>query len=361
MDETKPKYLIVEKNIRDAIKDWKPDQKLPGERVLAKELGMSYMTIRKAIENLVTDGLLYKIPTKGTFVADGRARKVKSKTIGYFLDSRIIGGLSSPYYSMIFNALEKETAKNGYSLVYFTENDSDKLNKTLKKLDGIIASCFLRIEQFIYEINDSVPVVVIDNSASDKTIPSVIIDNFNAMMEAVDYLCELGHKRIGFMTGLEDSDIGKNRFEGYKTSLLKHGITPENDLIYHGDYSFESGKKGAKYLLELKPQPTAIVSANDSMAMGVMSILQSRDLNVPVDYSLIGFDDIDVACQITPALTTLAAPISQIAAVSFKMLKNLIDGQSPKNMHVALPAKLIIRNTTAEVSSKNVAALSAIY
>jgi DNA-binding LacI/PurR family transcriptional regulator len=355
MDETIPKYLIVERQIRETIKDLKPDQKLPGERVLARDLGMSYMTIRKAIENLVNEGALYKVPTKGTFVANARVNKTRNRTIGYFLDSSIVGGLSSPYYSLIFNALEKEAARNNYSLVYFTENNSDKLNSTLKKLDGVIASCFLRIEQFIYKINESVPVVVIDNSASDKTIPSIIIDNFSAMMEAVDYLCQLGHQRIGFMTGLEDSDIGKNRFGGYKTSLHKHGITLDSDLIYHGDYSFESGKNGASYLLGLESRPTAIVSANDSMALGVMSVLKSNDLNIPGDYSLIGFDDIDVAKQITPALTTIAAPIKQIAEHSFEMIKNLIDGKTPQNMHMALPAKLIIRKTSSEVSSKAVA------
>ena len=111
MDTTIPKYVLVEDHIRQAIKQQKIVDKLPGERSLASELGFSYMTIRKAIENLVNDGTLYRVPAKGTFVADQKANKPKTRTIGYFLDSHIAAGLSSPYYSLIFDAIEKRSRK----------------------------------------------------------------------------------------------------------------------------------------------------------------------------------------------------------------------------------------------------------
>ena len=125
-------------------------------------------------------------------------------------------------------------------------------------MDGVIISCFPRIENIIHEINQHVPVVVIDNSSSDKTIPSIIIDNFNAVRDSVSYLCSLGHKRIAFMTGLEDSDVGKNRYAGYKSGLDNHGIKLNRELVFKGNYSFESGVKGANYFLSLKKPPTAI-------------------------------------------------------------------------------------------------------
>ena len=179
MDTTIPKYLLVEDHIKQAIKQKKITDKLPGERVLAQELGFSYMTIRKAIDNLVNEGLLYKIPTRGTYVADQQAHKEKTRTIGYFLDGRIAGGLSSPYYSMIFNALEKRTSQKDYSLVYFTDTSESNLHTVLSKLDGVIASSFLRVENLIQDIKRVVPVVAIDNSVADKTIPSVIVDNWS--------------------------------------------------------------------------------------------------------------------------------------------------------------------------------------
>jgi DNA-binding LacI/PurR family transcriptional regulator len=348
MDITTPKYLLVENHIKKAIKQRKIIDKLPGERGLAKELGISYMTIRKAIDNLVNEGVLYKIPTKGTYVADPKAQKKKTKTIGYFLDSSIVAGLSSPYYSLIFEALEKEATRHGYSLVYFSDNDPTSLKGVLKKLDGVIASCFRRIENIIQEIKDFVPVVVIDNSAADKTIPSVIIDNFSAQIESVDHLCTLGHQRIGFMTGLEDSDVGRDRFEGYKSGLSKQGITIDEELVFRGNYSFQSGISGAEYFLSLAELPTAIICANDSMALGAINKLYESELEVPGDVSVVGFDDIDVASQNIPPLTTISAPINDIAVRSFNLLEHLIVGKTLENRHVTLAASLAIRGTSAQ-------------
>jgi len=351
-DITTPKYILVEEHIRQAIKHKKLVDKLPGERSLAKELGFSYMTIRKAIDNLVSAGVLYKIPTKGTYVADPRTLKTKTRTIGYFLDSSIVAGLSSPYYSLIFDAIEKEATRNGYSLVYFSDQDDAKLMSVLKKLDGVIASCFHRIENVIQGIKEVVPVVVIDNSAADKTIPSVIIDNFSAQVEAVDYLCGLGHRRIGFMTGLEDSDIGRDRYEGYKSGLSKQGIEIDERLVYRGNYSFQSGLDGAAHFLKLDKLPTAIMCANDSMAFGAINKLHGAGLNVPEDISIIGFDDIEIASQIIPPLTTVSAPINDIAIRAFNMLESLIVGKTLENRHIALSAGLEVRGTCTRLEEK---------
>ncbi len=350
MDTTTPKYILVEDHIKKVIKNKTIVDKLPGERTLAKELGFSYMTIRKAIDNLVNEGVLYKIPTKGTFVADQKKNgKKKTRNIGYFLDSSIVSGISSPYYSLIFNAIEKESAQHNYSVLYFSDIRENKLRKILQKLDGVIATCFPRMENIIQEMKESVPVVVIDNSAADKSIPSIIIDNFNADVESVDYICSLGHKRIAYMTGLADSDVGKNRYAGYQNGLTKNGIELDETLVFRGNYSYEAGIQGAEYYLELANPPTAIICANDSMALGAMGKLHQAGLNIPRDISIIGFDDIEVASQIMPPLTTIAAPIEEIARLSFSMLEHLIQGKQLDNKHIALPAHLVIRQSCSEL------------
>jgi DNA-binding LacI/PurR family transcriptional regulator len=351
MEKTTPKYVLVEEKIKKAIKKKEIIDKLPGERTLAKDYGFSYMTIRKAVDNLVADGVLYKIPTKGTFVADRKTSKKKTHVIAYYLDSSIIAGLTSPYYSMIFHALEQQATKRGYSLIYFSDISDDSLHKHLKKVDGVIASCFPRNENVIHDIHKHVPVVAIDNSAADKTIPSVIIDNFNAVRNSIDYLCTLGHTRIGFMTGLQDSDVGKNRYEGYKSGLNNHGLELDEAHVYRGNYSFQSGLEGAEYFLGLNNPPTAIVCANDAMAIAVIRKVTQHGLNVPDDISVIGFDDIAVASQITPSLTTLAAPVTEIAELSFDMLTSLIKGETLANKHIALPADLVTRGTCRDIKN----------
>ena len=353
MHKPTPKYVIVEKKIKQAIKNKEITDKLPGERTLATLYDFSYMTIRKAVDNLVSEGVLYKVPTKGTFVADLKTGRKKTKIIGYLLDSSIVAGLTSPYYSMIFNALEQVASQQGYSLIYFSDvGDSDSL-KHMNKIDGMIISCFPRIENMIQDINKHVPVVVIDNSSSDKTIPSIIIDNFNAISESVDYLCKQGHTRIGFMTGLEDSDVGKNRHAGYVSGLSRHGIKLDEKLVFRGNYSFESGAQGADYFLSLKRPTTAIICANDTMAIATIKKAMQYDLSVPDDISVIGFDNIVIASHLTPQLTTIAAPVNETAELAFKMLNRLMNGESPKNKHVALAAKLMVRETCAAVNEVN--------
>lgn len=353
---SKPKYLLVEDYIKQQVKEKKIISKLPGERNLAKELGISYMTIRKAVDNLVAIDFLYKVPTKGTYVVeqnDSKKVKTKTKTVGYFLDSKIVGGLSSPYYAKIFDALEKTASQAGYSLIYFSDADKINLHKVFTKLDGVVASCFSRIEPLIQQINNTVPVVVIDNKTKDNNTPSVIIDNYNALIQSVKYLCSLGHNRIGFMMGLEDSDVGLNRFEGYKSGLIKHEIGFDPILVFKGNYTFGSGEQGVEYFQQLKQKPTAIICANDSMALGAMKMLHQLKIKVPEDISIIGFDDIDVARQLTPSLTTVSVPTDQIAECAFKILRDLIEEKPLDDEHILLNANLITRNTCASITSSS--------
>ena len=350
MSEQTPKYILVENHIKQAIKKKQLVDKLPGERTLALQLGVSYMTVRKSIENLVSQGVLFKVPTKGTFVNHKKVQRRRNRTIGYFLDASMIAGISSPYYSLIFNAIEKVARKEGYSLVYFSDNNVDNLSRTLDKVDGVIATCFPRIESIILKIKQSVPVVVIDNSAADKNIPSVIIDNFNADVDSVDYAYSLGHDKIGFMTGLEDSDIGKSRYAGYQYGLSKNNLTFDENLVFRGNYSYEAGIEGAEYFLTLKELPTALICANDAMALGAIRRFSKEGIKIPQDISIIGFDDIEVASQIVPALTTIAAPVEGIAKHSFMILKDLIDGKPIEHQHIALPAKLIKRDSCTNVN-----------
>ena len=349
MDRNKPKYILVEDKIRQAIKNREFTDKLPGERTLAKEFGFSYMTIRKAVDNLVAEGVLYKIPTKGAFVTDRKSSKKKTNIIGYFLDNNIVAGLTSPYYSLIFDALEKQAAKHGYSLIYFSDFDGTESLKHISRIDGVIASCFPRIENIIQNIHSHVPTVVIDNSSSDKTIPSIIIDNFNAVSDTVNHLHSLGHTRIGFMTGLEVSDVGKKRYAGYKHGRSTHGLKFNERLVYKGNFSFESGLAGADYFLSLKNPPTAIMCANDSMAIAAIGKIIQEGLNVPNDITITGFDDIAVASQIHPPLTTIAAPIQKIAELAVNLLISEIQNRKIENKHIALPAKLVKRGTCSDV------------
>ncbi|MEJ2490586.1 MAG: GntR family transcriptional regulator [Desulfuromonadales bacterium] len=349
-----PKHIFVADTIRNDIKSGKLVDKLPGERVIAKELGISYMTVRKAIENLVSEGLLLKIANKGTYVNKHGKRK-QTFNLGFFLDDQIKDSISSPYYSLVFEELERASIKHGYSLMFFSNVDELSPARLSSKVDGLVVSFFPRIEDKILDIKSYLPVVVIGNSSADKSIPSVILDNFNGIIAAMEHLFALGHERIGFITGLLNSDIGRHRLNGYTSALSRRRLPCDETLIAQGDYSYEGGAAAAQKLLALPDRPTAIVCANDTMALGALKIANEQGLEVPEDLSLIGFDDITVAAQVHPALTTVAAPIKALAEHAVDTLMSLIHGKMPRQTHIALPTTLITRSSCAPASETTAA------
>lgn len=346
MNKEIPKYIQIKEKIKEEIQSGLITDKLPGERVLAKNMGVSYMTIRKAILDLVEEGILHKQATKGTFVNHSKVNQKLTHNIGFFLDEKIVEGISSPYYSLVFNAIEKEVKKHGNNLILFSDFDDLNPLKSKKKVDGVIICCFPRIEQKIQEIKKFLPIILLDNPSSDKSIPSISIDNFNSVSESINYLINNGHQKIGFMTGLMDSDIAKDRLKGYKAALSRHSLEISEELIFNGDYSYESGEIGAKKLLNQKPRPTAIFCSNDMMAIGALKAIQEAGLSIPKDISVIGFDNIEVASKVFPALTTISAPIPEIAELSVSYIIKAISGKSIDYKHKILPAKLVVRNST---------------
>ena len=341
-----PKYIQVKELIRNEIKKGNITDKLPGERTLAKQLNVSYMTVRKAVAELVEEGILHKLTTRGTFVSNRKISPKTTNNIGFLLDEGILDGISSPYYSLIFKALEKICKKHGYNLLLFSDHDDLNPINNQKKIDGVIICNFPRIESKVQEIKNYLPIVLLDNIASDKSIPSVTIDNFNGCYKATEHLIKAGHKRIGFVSGLLDSDVCKDRLLGYSSALANNNIKNNKSLIYRGDYSYESGENAAKHFLALKKHPTAIVCANDSMAIGLSKVLREQGLEIPKDISIIGFDDIEVASRIFPTLTTVAAPIQELAQQSFELLLASINGIDIDYRHIILPGNLILRNST---------------
>jgi len=349
MTEHIPKYIKVKNKIKEDIKSGKIVDKLPGERVLAKNFNVSYMTVRKALMELQEEGILHRSTTKGTFVSHSKMSPKATKNIGFFLDDKISEGISSPYYSLIFKALKKAAKDKGYNILLYSDSDDMNPLNDQKKIDGCIICCFPRIEYKIQELKKFIPIVLLDNIASDKAIPSVTIDNFNSVFNSTKYLASLGHERIGFISGLMDSDICKERLHGYLSALNNNNLHVDKSLVYKGNYSYESGEKAAMYFLSLKTPPTAILCANDSMAIGAMKVVQELGFSIPKDISVMGFDDIEVASRVFPTLTTNAAPIKDIVQKSLDILISTINGHEIDYQHIILPAKLVLRDSCSNI------------
>jgi DNA-binding LacI/PurR family transcriptional regulator len=337
------KYIEVKNNIKQLIETDQLEGKLPGERVLADRFGFSYMTIRHAINELVEEGYLYRVPRKGTFVSGPKVRGVETGNIGFYLYDRLKDGISSPYYSIVLKMIQKEVRARGYNLILFTRAD----DIDPKSVEGIIATSFPEAEDKILSMSKYLPIVLLDNDIKGAIIPAVVVDNFNSTYHAIEYAITLGHKNIGYVAGLQDSSIGLKRLAGFRTALQDYGVEIKEEFIYTGNYEFNSGYDSVEHFLALPTRPTFIHCANDLMALGLMKGLMEKGIKVPEEVSVIGFDNIEECERLHPSLTTMAVNFEKMANESVEILLAEIKGGKASTKKYIVPADLVIRESTA--------------
>lgn len=170
------------------------------------------------------------------------------------------------------------------------------------------------------------------------------VSNCESIKIAMRHLIDLGHRRIGFVTGMLYMASAIERLKGYRDGLAENGIAYDPDLVAEGDWSSDRARELVRGLLNLPDRPTAIVASNDIMAGGAIIAGRECGLRVPDDLSVIGFDDIPMAEDIE--LTTIRQPLSTIGMHAFQLMTSLLDGQKVSQHEYELPADLIIRGTT---------------
>ena len=176
----------------------------------------------------------------------------------------------------------------------------------------------------------------------------VTMDEQQAARAIVEHLLELGHRRIAHVVGIADHGASRWRLAGYREALAAAGLPEDPALIVQGAFTFGSGVEAARELFALAERPTAVFAANDDMATGVMWAAGEYGLKVPHDLSVCGFDDIPLARQLWPALTTIRQPSREMGKVAATQLLNLLRGRGPGQL-VQMPFSLQIRDSTARV------------
>ena len=340
-----PKYLAAKAKLAESIRHGLITNKLPGERILAEQFGVSYMTMRKTIESLVDDGYLLKKSTKGTFVNSCDVPKKKTANIAFFLSENIIDGISSPYYSLFFKALEKRLHRTDYHLIYISDEKDLDVKVCEEKYDGLIISYFPWLEDYIAKLSQVIPVVLIDNPSDNVAAKYVGMNNYEGVYSAVKYLNNLKHTEIAYITGSLNNKIGQDRLNGYKAAIDDFNLKTTKQYIIQGDYGYESGYQAALSLVSYKTPPTAIVCSNDTMAFGAMKAIREYGLQVPEDISVIGFDNIELCSQVYPSLTTIAAPIKEITDKAIESLMFCLQGEELDLEDIEVPTRLVIRKS----------------
>lgn len=190
------------------------------------------------------------------------------------------------------------------------------------------------------------PLVVVDPLTAQTELPSVTTDDFGGALLATSHLIGLGHRRIGFIGGRPDLESSHRRGAGYQRALADAGLAYDPGLVRVGHYRHDPALAAAHDLLLLPERPSAVFAANDASAIAVIETARALGLSVPLDISVVGYDDVPDASRIVPALTTIRQPLHRVGRAAARALMTLIDGGSVPEPHPHLRNTLVLRGST---------------
>jgi LacI family transcriptional regulator len=322
---------------------------------VAHEAGVSYSTVSRVLNGFefvkgsTRDRVLKAAENLG-YVANLSARSLaggRTQVVGM-----LVPGLDSGYINEITRGIDEALAQENYDLMLYTthrQHIKESLYVTAIAnglTDGLLLIVPLESRTYIDALQEqNFPYVLVDQIDETDRSASVYTTNEQGAYAATQYLIELGHRRIGFITGLMAIQSAVDRLTAYRKALTDYGILLDESLIVEGDYWQQSGFDGAARLLELENPPTAIMASNDLEAFGAMDAIRMRNLRIPEDISLIGYDDIPQASMIHPKLTTVRQPLVEMGQVAVQLLLEQINDPGRQPRQVILDSNLIIRNS----------------
>lgn len=213
-------------------------------------------------------------------------------------------------------------------------------------IDGIILGGLQTSDEQLERLGAENFPVVLWGRIPESSLPFVDVDNVSAARMAVEHLIQLGHKRIACITNAPlRYPESAGRLSGYQAALAAHGLPYDEQLVQYGDYQERSGYQAMQTLLALPERPTAVFVASDVVALGALSAARTAGLTVPDNLAVIGFDDIQLAQYVVPALTSVRVPAREIGATGAQMLLNMIQtGQRPASVY--LETELMVRESS---------------
>ena len=335
---------------------------------VAKAAGVSTKTVSRVLNNEphvrdnIRQNVLKAVQELG-YVPSASARHLRSNR-SYALHI-ISHTLNSNFVNAIQSGALLTSQEHGYKLVLSlldmsTSDTPEKLEQWCKDLisknkpDGVILIPPYNNSALINNIltNAKVPIIRIGPNSIIDNSKTILIDDFAAAKDIVNHLIDLGHKRIAFVRGLEDQDATHKRFEGYRRALKDSNIEFDETLVFSGDFDFVSGMAAGDKVFELTNMPSAVFAANDDMAAGVLVSALKRNIKIPAQLSIAGFDDSELAEKMWPQITTVRQPIFEFGKRAAEILiscsNNSIKQTSENNAFERLNYKLVLRNSTSE-------------
>lgn len=269
----------------------------------------------------------------------------------------LVPNSANPYFAEVLVGIERACFDHGYNIIIGNANDDPErelsyLNVLLsRQVDGVLLiSTGAYKESLALLATYNTPVVLVDRSSQSDDVDEILTANKQGGLLATQHLIQLGHTRIGCITGPSMLTPGAERVAGYYEALKSAGIPSSATLVKGGNFDHESGYRACQELLSADPSPTAIFACNDLMAVGVLCAVHEAGMRVPNNISVIGFDDVPLASFSVPRLTTVAQPSHQLGQAAVERLIDRLKNPDAPSQRNILTVSLIERDSCAPVN-----------
>lgn len=359
IDPTKPLplYLQIADDIRSQIhtRRFRVGDQIGSHASLSSEYGVSVITIKKALENLVREGFLFARVGKGTYVARRQTNGDLSQpsTIGL-----VLRDLQSPFFSLIAHGVE-EAAYEARLNVMFT-NSRGRVEREEAQIrhfrDSGVSGIIIASMTHKYDATPAIrrlrkedfPFVMV-SYIGDEDIPFVGTDHEYGAYLATNHLISMGHERIGYINGEKGNLVGELRRKGYERALREHGRKIQSSDLFRlsrkgEQHDYESGYEIGKRLSASGKRPDALFVYNDLSALGCMDALLDRGIRVPNDMAIVGFDDIERGRFAKVPLTTIQQPTAEIGRKAVEVLARMLSDKKTQTRTILRP-RLIVRES----------------
>lgn len=330
--------------------EYSPDQLIPSEREISESCDLSRTTVRRAIQLLVNEGILYRIPGSGTYVGHNGASRSTEDILGL-----IVPSLANPHYGELANAIEREANIRGYQLLvgqsnYEKHSEANYLRRYAESLSVkgvLIVPNFQRlsVEAYHFMKEQNTPFIFVSRSTDVIDADAVMPDRVHGAAEMVKYLIDLGHEQIAYVR-LVPPQLDSH-MKGYLQALETAHLPKNPDLIISIEANpYEAGRRGAQILLERGAPFTAVFARNDVIALSVIQALKEAGLRVPEDVSVAGVDNIQATAHSDPPLTTLDDTLSETGRLSVSLLLDRVEGRyNGPSRQVTIRQSLLVRGS----------------
>ena len=288
-----------------------------------------------------------------TNIHAGSLRSKVTKLIGM-----IIPDIANPIFSFFSKKIENLFRDRGYSLIIcdserHIENDLEYINILYQRnIDGLIFFPSKENDRRYEILNKfTIPTVIIERRLKNIKADTILNDDYKSFLDLIDYLVNLGHKRIAYINIQKGFYQSSQRMKGYLDGLKKNKIKFDGNLIVCGDgFIYKDGYHAMQELLKIENRPTAVIAFLDVLAIGAVRAIKDYKLKIPDDISVVGVDNILIDNFLETTLTSLSGQKGKIAEIAFDLLLNRINGDKSKSKNIVLPRKLKIRESTGPIT-----------